>query len=136
MLTTKLINPEIMAVLAKCGHGDKILISDGNYPLDSKSGDAKKVYLALEKDCPTATQVLEVLKSVVNFEKAELMMPNSDTEPEIFGEFRKLLPEAEFATLCRYEYYDACCEEQVKLAILSDESRTYANILLTVGVAR
>jgi len=136
MLTTKLINPEIMAVLAKCGHGDKILISDGNYPLDSKSGDAKKVYLALEKDCPTATQVLEVLKSVVNFEKAELMIPDSDAEPEIFGEFRKLLPEAEFATLCRYEYYDACCEEQVKLAILSGESRTYANILLTVGVAR
>lgn len=24
MLTTKLINPEIMAVFAKCGHGDKI----------------------------------------------------------------------------------------------------------------
>jgi len=135
MLTTKLINPEIMAVLAKCGHGDKILISDGNYPLDSKSGDAKKVYLALEKDCPTATQVLEVLKSVVNFEKAELMMPDSDTEPEIFGEFRKLLPEAEFETLGRYEYYDACCESQVKLAILSGESRIFANILLTVGVA-
>ena len=135
MLTTKLINPEIMAVLAKCGHGDKILISDGNYPLDSKSGDAKKIYLALEKDCPTATQVLEVLKSVVNFEKAELMMPDSDTEPEIFGEFKKLLPEAEFATLCRYEYYDACCENQVKLAILSGESRTFANVLLTIGVA-
>ncbi len=135
MLTTKLINPEIMSVLAKCGHGDKILISDGNYPLDSKSGDAKKVYLALEKDCPTVTNVLEVLKSVVNFEKAELMMPDSDTEPPIFAEFRNLLPEAEFATLGRYEYYDACCENQVKLAILSGESRTFANILLTIGVA-
>lgn len=135
MLTTKLINPEIMTILAKCGHGDKILISDGNYPLDSKSGNAKKVYLALEKDCLTATKVLEVLKSVVNFEKAELMMPDSDTEPEIFEEFRKLLPKTEFATLGRYEYYDACCESQVKLAILSGESRTYANILLTIGVA-
>ena len=135
MLTTKLINPEIMAVLSKCGHGDKILISDANYPLDSKSGDAKKVYLALEKDCPTATKVLEVLKSVVNFEKAELMMPDSDKEPEIFEEFRNLLPEAEFATLGRYEYYSTCCKDQVKLAILSGESRTFANILLTIGVA-
>ena len=135
MLTTKLINPEIMAVLAKCGHGDKILISDANYPVDSKSGNAKKVYLALEKDCPTATQVLAVLKSVVNFEKAELMMPDTDKEPEIFEEFRNLLPEAEFATLGRYEYYDACCESCVKLAIHSGESRIFANILLTVGVA-
>lgn len=135
MLTTKLINPEIMAVLAKCGHGDKILISDANYPLDSKSGNAKKIYLALEKDCPTATQVVEVLKSAVNFEKAELMTPGTEAEPEIFEEFRKVLPEAEFETLGRYEYYDACCKEQVKLAILSGESRTFANILLTVGVA-
>ena len=134
MLTTKLINPEIMAVLAKCGHGDKILISDANYPLDSKSGDAKKVYLALEKDCPTATQVLAALKSVVNFEKAELMLPDADKEPDIFEDFRSILPEAEFATLGRYEYYDACCEEQVKLAILSGESRTFANVLLTIAV--
>ena len=50
MLTTKLTNPEIMAVISKCGHGDKILITDGNYPLDSKTGNAKKVYLSLTKD--------------------------------------------------------------------------------------
>ena len=135
MLTTKLVNPEIINVLAKCGHGDKILISDANYPLDLKSGNAKKVYLALEKDCPKATNVLEVLKCVVNFEKAELMMPDTDKEPEIFVKFRKLLPETEFDTLGRYEFYDACCEEEVKLAILSGEGRTFANILLTIGVA-
>ena len=135
MLTARLINPEIMAVLAKCGHGDKILIADGNYPLDSKSGNAAKVYLALEKNCPAATEVLEVLKSAVNFEKAELMMPDTGSEPEIFGEYRQLLPGVEFECLGRYEYYDACCAGQVKLAVLSGESRTFANILLTVGVA-
>ncbi len=112
MLTTKLINPEIMAVFAKCGHGDKIFISDANYPLDSKSGNSKKVYLAPERDCTTATMVLEVLKSAVNFGKAELMTPGTGKEPEIFEEFRRILPEAEFETLGRYEYYDACCEEQ------------------------
>ncbi len=42
MLTTDLIHPEIMGAIALCGHGDKILISDGNYPLSSQSGDAKK----------------------------------------------------------------------------------------------
>jgi hypothetical protein len=77
----------------------------------------------------------EETTSVVNFEKAELMMPDSDVEPEIFEEFKKILPEAEFVTLGRYDYYDACCESQVKLAILSGESRIYANILLTIGVA-
>ena len=79
--------------------------------------------------------VLEVLKSAVNFGKAELMTPGTGKEPEIFEEFRRILLEAEFETLGRYEYYDACCEEQVKLAIMSGEIRTFANILLTIGVA-
>lgn len=33
MLKGKLIHPDIMAALALCGHGDKVLIADGNYPL-------------------------------------------------------------------------------------------------------
>ena len=43
MLTGKLIHPDILAALALCGHGDKVLIADGNYPLDSKSGEAETV---------------------------------------------------------------------------------------------
>lgn len=134
MLTTKLTNPEIMAVISKCGHGDKILITDGNYPLDSKTGNAKKVYLSLTKDCPTATQVLDALLSVEKFEKAEVMAPDDGTEPSIFKEFREMLPGCEFENHSRYEFYDACARDDVKLAILSGESRIYANILLTVGV--
>ena len=40
------------------------------------------------------------------------MTPGTGKEPEIFEEFRRILPEAEFETRGRYEYYDACCEEQ------------------------
>ena len=47
MLKGKLIHPDIMAALALCGHGDKVLIADGNYPLDSKTGQAETVYLGL-----------------------------------------------------------------------------------------
>lgn len=135
MLTTGLINPELMAAVSLCGHGDKILISDGNYPIASKSGDAKIIYLSLAKDCPTVTKVLETLKTVMNFEKAELMMPSGDKEPPIFDEFRKLLPDAEFENHSRFDYYDECCKPNVKVAIHTGESRTFANILLTVGVA-
>ena len=38
MLKGKLIHPDLIAALALCGHGDKVLIADGNYPLDSKTG--------------------------------------------------------------------------------------------------
>ncbi len=135
MLTTKLINPQVMSAISKCGHGDKILISDGNYPIASKSGDAEVVYLALTRDCPTATEVLEALQSVLNFEKAELMSPGDGTEPEIFAEYKKMLPNAEFESHGRFDYYEECQKSCVKVAIFSGESRTFANILLTVGVA-
>ena len=37
--------------------------------------------------------------------------------------------------LGRYEFYDACCVPAVCLAISTGEKRTYANLLLTVGVS-
>ena len=68
MLKGTLIHPDIMAALALCGHGDKVLIADGNYPLDSRSGDAETVYLGLTPGKPTVTDVLAAIQSVVNIE--------------------------------------------------------------------
>ena len=131
MLTTKCIHPEIIAALAHAGHGDKLLIADGNFPLQMKCPNSKLVYLGLERDLPTVPQVLEALKSIAVFEKAEVMMPESGEEPEMF---RTELNGMELSPLGRYEFYDVCGKADVILAIATGESRTYANLLLTVGV--
>ena len=136
MLTTKIIHPQIMAALAKCGHGSKILIADGNYPLAEKSGNAEKVFLGLVRGKPTVTDVLDAILSVTNVEKAEVMVPNDGTEPEIFAEFRQQLGGMELSGMGRWEFYDACmAENAIVLAISTGEQRVYANILLTVGCA-
>lgn len=135
MLKGKLIHPDIMSALAYCGHGDKILIADGNYPLDSKTADAQLVYLGLMPGTPTVPQVLEALQSVINIEKAEVMDPADGTTPEIFGTFREMLDGMELDLLGRYEFYDACCDKNVRLAISTGEKRVFANLLITVGVA-
>lgn len=135
MLTGKLIHPDLISALALCGHGDKILIADGNYPLDSKTDGAELVYLGLTPGSPTVTEVLDALMSCANFEKAEVMQPEDGSVPAIFGEFEKMLPGLILERLGRYEFYNACCEPNVRLAISTGEKRTYANLLLTVGVA-
>ncbi|HHW23270.1 MAG TPA: RbsD or FucU transport [Clostridiaceae bacterium] len=135
MLKTALINPLIMKQLSLLGHGDKILIADGNYPLDSRSGSAEKVYLGLTAGVPTVTQVLETLAQVINIEKAEVMVPDDGTTPPIFEEFTKILDGMKLDELGRYEFYDAGCDPAVRLAISTGEKRIYANILITVGVA-
>lgn len=136
MLRTDLIHPQIMAALSKCGHGSKILIADGNYPLAEKTGSAEKVYLGLIRGLPTVTQVLDALLSVVNVEKAEVMLPEDGSEPPIFPEFLQRLGGMELTGLGRFEFYDACmAEHAVVLAISTGEQRVFANLLLTVGVA-
>lgn len=136
MLTGNCINPEIMRVLSLLGHGDKVLISDGNYPLASKTGEAEKVWLGLRPGQPTADDVLDTLLHVINVEKAEVMDPGDGSTPEIFGEFGKLLgSNVEITKLGRFKFYDACCAKTLRLAISTGEKRTFANILLTVGVA-
>lgn len=136
MLTTPLIHPQIISALAKCGHGSKVLIADGNYPLAEKSGNAEKVYLGLVRGLPTVTDVLDALLSAVSVEKAQVMVPEEDMEPEIFQSFRDRLGQIPLEGLGRFEFYDTCiAENAVVLAISTGEQRTYANILLTIGVA-
>ncbi len=135
MLKGKLIHPDIMAALSLCGHGDKVLIADGNYPLASKTGEAELVYLGLTPGLPTVTDVLAALQSSIVIEKVEVMDPGDGTTPEIYGDFKQMLGDTETKVLGKYEFYDACCEPAVRLAISTGEKRTYANILLTVGVA-
>ena len=135
MLKGKLIHPDVMAALALCGHGDKVLIADGNYPLDAKTGNAEKVYLGLTPGLPAVTDVLAAVQSVVEIEKAEVMEPGDGSEPQIFGEFTQMLGGMKLDKLGRYEFYDECCRDAVRLAISTGEKRTFANILLTIGVA-
>lgn len=136
MLTTSLIHPQIISALAKCGHGSKILIADGNYPLAEKTGNAVKVYLGLVRGLPSVTDVLDAVLSAVSVEKAEVMVPEGEDEPEIFHVFRNRLGEVSLDGLSRFDFYDLCmAENAVVLAISTGEQRTYANILLTIGVA-
>lgn len=135
MLKSGCIHPQLLHALALCGHGDKILIADGNYPLSTKIGDAERIYLGLCGGIPLVTDVLGAALHVVSIEKAELMYPQDGPEPEVFAEFRKLLPDVAFEQLGRNPFYEACKAENVKVAISTGEQRLYANILLTVAPA-
>lgn len=135
MLKSGCINPCVMTALSKLGHGDKILIADGNYPLMKKTGDAEKVYLGLTAGIPTVTEVLNTLLHEINVEAACVMDPCTESEPEIFEEFRQMLPNICLSKLGRYEFYDAASDPAVGLAISTGETRVFANILITVGVA-
>ncbi len=62
MLKSKLLHPDILSVIGRCGHHAKILIADGNYPASSKIGPrAELVCLQLSPGVPTVAQVLDAI---------------------------------------------------------------------------
>ena len=131
----KLINPCILAAVSRLGHGDKILIADGNYPLASKTADAEKIWVSLSPGLPTVTDVLDALQSVINVEEATVMQPSEGPDPEIFKEFESRLDGMQLRRLGRFEFYDECSNPSLRLAIATGEQRTFANLLITLGCA-
>ena len=136
MVRSTLIHPEILSALSYCGHGSRILIADGNYPLAEKTGNAKKVYLGLRRGLPGVLDVLQEIHTTVNIEGAMVMMPEEGPEPEIFNAFRSELDGIELKKLGRFDFYATCMEEDaLVLAISTGEQRPFANIVLTIGCA-
>lgn len=135
MLKTRLLHPEILGVLATAGHGSRVLIADANYPFGTAARvDVPRVYLNLAPDRLKVTEVLEVLRDTIPIDGAHVMQPDAAAEPQIFAEFRQLLPGITLAKLGRFEFYAAAREPELALLIATGERRIYANILLTIGV--
>ncbi|PNH19053.1 RbsD or FucU transport [Lachnospiraceae bacterium] len=128
------IHPMIMEALASVGHGDQILIADGNYPLESKCPDCRRVYLGLRAGEPTVTAVLETILCEINVEAAAVMKPDG-IRPEIYDEFQQSLSGITLEEFSRWDFYDAAAKPTVRLAISTGEKRTFANLLITVGCA-
>jgi L-fucose mutarotase len=146
MLKSRLIHPELLRALGAAGHGAKVLLADGNYPLSTKSpASATRVHLNVAPGLVTVTDLLDPLVSAIPVEAAEVMVPAAGPEPPIFEQFRRILAGAstapgtgparlELTRLSRQAFYEAASAPDVAVAIATGERRIYANLLLTIGV--
>ncbi len=145
MLRGQLIQPDILEVLGRAGHGSKILIADGNYPFLTKLGpNAALVNLNLSPGLVDCVQVLEALVTAIPVEEAAVMQYASsgpyalEHDPEVWDRFRDTLKAAghtnPLRTIERFAFYDEAGTPDVALTIATGEQRIYANLLLTIGV--
>ena len=145
MLKGQLIQPDILEVLGRAGHGSRVLIADGNYPFLTKLGPhATLVNLNLSPGLVDCVQVLTALATAIPIEEAAVMQYATtgpyalDGDPEIWADFRKTLQTAGYdkplKTIERFAFYDEAGTPDVALTIATGEQRIYANLLLTIGV--
>jgi L-fucose mutarotase len=136
MLLNYLLQPEILLALAKAGHGSRVLIADGNYPVATEAlPSVSKVYLNLCRGLVTVPSVLEVLVKTIPIESAIVMAPPDDRYPPVHTELKKLLPDGiAVVRKKREEFYSEVKQPATTLIIATGEERRFANIIVTVGV--
>lgn len=138
MLKIALLHPDILMALARSGHGAKVLIADGNFPLSTRAPEhCQKVFLNLSPDLLKVTDVLRVIKDFISIETCTLMLPPDGTEHPIHKEVLDLLgPEVALKKEKRFEFYREVKSENTCLAIATGETRRFGNVLLVIGNVR
>jgi len=135
VLKFPLIHPPLLAALAACGHGGKVLLADANYSHSTNASPrAALIHLNVRPGLVTVDQVLGPVLAAVPVEAVHVMQPDEGPEPEVFATYRTQLgPELPLQPLGRLEFYAACREPDLAVCVATGDDRLYANILLTVG---
>ncbi len=132
------ISPELMHVMMSMGHGDDIVIADGNFPAES---NAQRIVRADGLDALSIVAAMLQFFPVDTFvdNPAMVMQPvDQDTpEPPIWSDFRRVLEQGESRPVAltpieRFEFYDRAREAYAIVA--TSETAIYANLILKKGV--
>ena len=133
-----ILSPELLKILMEMGHGDEIVIVDGNYPAASHAQRLVRL---------DGHGVPEILKAIVTFfpfdqfvQKPVTLMskvPGSDVETPIWDVFKDIIrtvdeKAADVGFEERFAFYERA--KKAYAIIATGESALYANIILKKGV--
>ena len=139
----KIISPELLKVLCEMGHGDTIVIADGNFP--SESVAKAKNNICIRMDGHGGAEVLEAILTLVPLdpyvEKPCALMqvtPGDTVETPIWDIYKDIVKkhdsrgENNFTEIERFAFYEEA--KKAYAVIATGESALYANIILKKGV--
>ena len=136
--------PELLSILCEMGHGDTLVIADGNFPAASIAKDCKLVRC----DGHGVPELLDAILQVIPLDEyvehpvmiMQVAEKDKGLEVPIWDEYKKIVAKhdargaAAFGSYERFEFYD---EARKTYCILqSGETAIYANIILQKGVIK
>ncbi len=137
----KILSPELLKVLDEMGHGDKIVIGDGNFPSESMGKNAK----VIRCDGHGVPELLDAILQLFPLDDyvehpVNLMevVPGVNVETPIWDTFKQIIAkydkrgEKTIGFLERFRFYE---ESKKSYAIIATgESALYACVILQKGV--
>jgi L-fucose mutarotase len=133
-----IISPELMNVMLEMGHGDEIVIADGNFPAAS---NARRLVPAHGHKVPELLEaMLKFFPLDIYVEKPAALMavvPGDNTNPTIWEEYRKIIKASgekldDFAFIERLDFYERA--KKAYAIVATSEKALYANIILKKGI--
>src|SRR5690349_19203537 len=106
------ISPELMSVLMRMGHGDDLVLADGNFPAET---NARYLVRADGHSMPTMLDAILHVFPIDTFVETPVLVMQpvdpSEPEPPIWNDFRKLLAKHErrpvaLTAIERFPFYD------------------------------
>ena len=137
----KILSPELLRVLCEMGHGDRILIADGNFPSESVGKNAKVIRADGHGGCEMLEAILTLMPLDPYVETSVKLMqviPGDPVETPIWDAYAEIIERVGgcskdvIGEVERMAFYE---EARGAYAIVAtSESALYANIMLQKGV--
>lgn len=135
-----MLSPELLKVLCEMGHGDSIVIADGNFPAQSMGKNG----IVIRMDGHGVPEILEAILQVFPLDQyvdqpVSLMerVPGDNADVSIWKTYDKLIEAAEprgtgvIQKLERFAFYE---ESKKAYAVIATSERSqYANVILQKG---
>lgn len=136
-----IISPELLKALCEMGHGDELVIADGNFPAESMGKNA----VVVRADGHGTAEILDAVLSLIPLDRytekpvalMEVVPGDTCPTPEIWQEYEKIFNKYEpdchkIEMTERFAFYERA--KNAYLIIATGETAIYANVLLKKGV--
>ena len=137
----KILSPELLKVLSEMGHGDRLVIADGNFPAQSMGKNA----IVVRMDGHGVPEILDAILTLFPLdtyvEKPVSLMelvPGDQVETPIWDVYKSIIKKYDdrsgdaVSQIERFAFYEEA--RKVYLIIATGESALYANVMLQKGV--
>lgn len=133
-----ILSPELLKILMEMGHGDSIVIGDGNFP---GASIAQRLVRCDGNGVPAILDAILKLMPLDSYSafQAGLMevVPGDPVVPTIWDEYKAIIGKYEpvnnkIEMIERFEFYERA--KNAYAVVASSETAIYANIILKKGV--
>ncbi len=133
-----ILSPELLKILMEMGHGDEIIIADGNFPGASLANKLVRL------DGHSGPEVLEAVLKLLpldsytdNFVLMEKMDCDKDMDIPVWKDYERIAAAGDkgfskMTHIDRFEFYERA--KKAYAIIATSETAQYANILLKKGL--